>query len=81
LVLAVLSLEIRIQTLLFWLVVIFTVKKVFLDYRIVKVNRKRFYWVEHGPLVLLIFLAGLFDIIGIGFFEATLVLLRLCWLE
>jgi len=54
---------------MFIIILLCLLKDVFLDYHIIKIKRPRFYWAEHGPFALFIFIIGIWDLSGFGFFE------------
>jgi len=61
--------QIRIAQILFLLVVIFLVKTILFDYKIINVKRKRVYWLEHCPFNFLIIFIGIFDLADLEYFS------------
>jgi len=61
--------EIKIPVVIFLLTLFFFAKTVLLDYKIFKINRKRVYWLEHGPFHFLIVVIGIFSFLGWSYFE------------
>ena len=50
--------EIKIPSLFLFLVIIFLLKDIILDYELIKIKRPRVYWAEHAPLGLLVAIVG-----------------------
>ena len=62
-------LEIKLPYLLLIITTYFSLKTVLIDYRLIKIRRKRVYWLEHGPFQAEIIIIWTLAEIGINSFQ------------
>ncbi|MEK7621810.1 MAG: hypothetical protein AAB415_01390 [Patescibacteria group bacterium] len=61
--------QLKYPTILLIIIIVLSAKTIFLDFKIIKINRKRVYWAEHGPLLFLLIIIGFLDIANFDFFK------------
>ena len=70
-----LILELKIPEFFFWLLLVLLLKVILVNYGFIKVKIGTHYWAEHAPLSILVFMIGMFDLLGInsldGYFTGT----------
>ena len=62
-------LEIKLPFLLLLITAAFSLKTILLDYKILKIKRRRVYWLEHGPFLAEIILLGVLAEFGISLLQ------------